>query len=198
MLRDALLRHMLALIGASAAMALHIYLSFDNQGLFALARIGNALGHGLLFGHVVALMVTGLLVGVPRIKQPVLRWSIGCIWGIGLGTLAWWVHHGLLLLNPSPDWLVLLIGGVALSAGFILGAYIRMPFVLRVLLTAGAIFLAIFVTYEQFLDTLAAPAPATALLYFRPEYPIMLWVIGPIFALSIALMGWFGWRRPSQ
>ncbi|QPC80710.1 hypothetical protein G4Y79_13415 [Phototrophicus methaneseepsis] len=197
LLYTALKRHMLALFGASVAMALHIYLSFDNQGWLALARIGTALGHGLLFGHVVALLVTGLLVMIPRIQFIVLRICAACLWGVAFGTLAWWVHVGLLLQQPTPDFGVLLIGGVALSAGFILCGLRKLPFWLRMLITAGPLFVVIVVTYQNYFATLAQPSPETALLYFRPDYPNMVWWVGGIFSLLIAFFGTVGWGRRS-
>ena len=199
-------RYQLSLMGGFLAMSAHFYLVAGRGAWFAPQRIGNAISAGLMFGHVVAVMVL-IARDVPRYFQdrwPAWgRWLVSIVGGIALGTLAWWSHITLILLNTRPDWRILLVGGIGLSLGFILtpvlwriARYTSMDTVHRLLRTAALIaitaiatYVPIYLAYQNFLTTFNTPQPAQAMLYFQVDNPEHVWLIGVPFALSIAFFG---------
>lgn len=197
------LRYQLALVGGFLAMSAHIFLAFSRSAWFTPQHIGSSIASGLMFGHVVALMVL-----VARDLPLWLRdknWSIwmiralSVIGGIALGTLAWWVHITLTLLQANPDWLTLLLGGIGLSFGFwvtpLFGEFgkgvTRYPtrVALFVIITTIATFLPIYFAFQNYLASFNTPLQAQALLYFQADNPEHVWLIGVPFALAIAIFG---------
>ena len=192
-------RYQLALLGGLLAMSAHMYLVFGRGGWLAPQRVGNAIAAGLLFGHVLALMV---LIARDTPLHFYDRWPawMRCLLsisgGIALGTMAWWLHITLILFNAHPDWRALLFGGAGLSLGFVLAAIIPLHHrhrllrtALHMIITAIATYIPIYLTYQNFLATVNSQRPAQALLYFQVDNPAHVWLIGLPFALSIAVIG---------
>lgn len=193
------LRYALALLAGGIAMFAHVFLSFRMQGWFAPQRWSSAIAGGLMFGHGLAFMVL-LARDVPlRLHGPVWRRVLlSLLGGLFFGTLAWWSHVTLLLLNTNPDWGVLLLGGAGLSAGFIVAGARpgKQPGWLRfavLLLTMAAVFLPIYVSFQSYLTSINTPKIAQALLYFEQDNPEHVWLIGLPFAFVIALLGQLPW-----
>jgi hypothetical protein len=197
-------RYQLALVGGFLAMSAHIFLVFSRSAWFTPQRIGSTIAAGLLFGHVVALMVLvardlPLWLRDKNWSQWLIR-ALSVIGGIALGTLAWWVHITLTLLQSNPDWLILLLGGMGLSFGFwmmpIFGdlqkgvtRYAPTRMALSVLITTVATFLPIYFAFQNYLNSFNTPLQAQALLYFQADNPEHVWLIGLPFALAIAIFG---------
>jgi hypothetical protein len=198
------IHYQLALMGGFLAMSAHIFLAFSRSAWFTPQHIGSTLAAGLLFGHVVALMVL--------VARDLPLWVRGKNWsrwlvliisiagGITLGTLSWWVHITLTLLQTNPDWLTLLGGGIGLSFGFWVipifadvhkggTHYAPTRMVLIIVITTIATFLPIYFAYQNFHATFNTPLQAQALLYFQADNPEHVWLIGLSFALAIAIFG---------
>jgi hypothetical protein len=198
------LRYQLALVGGFLAMSAHIFLAFSRSAWFTPQHISSSISAGLLFGHVVALMVL-----VARDLPLWLRdknWStwlirlLSIVGGITVGTLAWWVHITLTLLQTNPDWLTLLGGGIGLSFGFWMmpivsdlqrgvTSYTPTQMSILVLVTTIATFLPIYFAFQNFHATFNTPIQAQALIYFQVDNPEHVWLIGFSFALAIAIFG---------
>jgi hypothetical protein len=179
-------RYSFAFLGGFLAMFVHIYLLFGRGDWLAPQRLSDAIGNALIFAHIVALMVIVARYSPEKFPKP-----ISIIGAILLGTLAWWSHTFFFLFNTSPDWTVLLIGGIGLSAGFILAQFLQLPnrfikMTIATLISAIAIYLPIYFSYQ---NHLATGNLSQALLYFRADDPEHLYLIGIPFALSIAFFG---------
>jgi hypothetical protein len=179
-------RYSLAFLGGFLAMFIHIFLLFGRGDWFAPQRLSDAIGNALIFAHFVALMVIVARDLPEKIPKP-----ISIIVAILLSTLAWWSHTFFFLYNTTPDWTILLMGGIGLSTGFILAQFLKLQnrFIkttIAMLITAIAIYLPIYLTYQGHLATRNL---SQALLYFRADDPEHLYLVGIPFALSIAFFG---------
>ncbi len=190
-----LLRYQVSLLAGFLAMFAYVYLTFRIDGWFAPQRWGNALSAGLIFGHGLAFMVL-LARDIPlllRNRWPVLARLLSLFAGITVGTLAWWAHMTFFLFNTSPDWMILLLGGVGLSAGFVVAGWFngrgRVRAIALMLLTSAAVFTPIAFAHQRYLVTVNTPEIAQALLYFELDNPEFLWLIGLPFALCIGFIG---------
>jgi hypothetical protein len=198
------LRYQLALVGGFLAMSAHIFLAFSRSAWFTPQHIGSTIAAGLLFGHVVALMV--LVARDLPLRLRGRNWSqwlirlLSISGGIALGTLAWWVHITLTLLQTNPDWLTLLGGGIGLSFGFWTipifadvhkggTHYVPTRMVLIIVITTIATFLPIYLAHQNFHATFNTPLQTQALLYFQADNPEHVWLIGLPFAVAIAIFG---------
>jgi hypothetical protein len=191
------LRYQLALVGGFLAMSAHVFLTGSRGAWFTLPHIGNAISAGLMFGHIVALMVF-VARDLPLLLHD--RWSgwlirlLSIVGGIAFGALAWWVHLTLSLYQTSVNGFIVLLGGIGLSSGFILAPMIRLNnrylrITLLIFVTATATFLPICFSYQNYLATYNTPSPAQALLYFQVDNPEYVWLIGVSFALAVAFFG---------
>ena len=190
-------RYQLALVGGFLAMSAHVFLTGSRGMWFTLPHIGNAISAGLMFGHVVALMVV-IARDLPLLLRD--RWS-GClirllsiVGGVGFGTLAWWVYLTFSLYQARVDWITVLSGGFGLSFGFVFAPFITLnnrylKTGLLIVITTAATFLPIPFSYQNYLATYNTPSPAQALLYFQVDNPDYVWLIGIPFALAVAFFG---------
>lgn len=187
------LRYIFSFVGGFLAMFAHVFLALRSADFFATQRWGNAISAGLMFGHLVAFAA---LFGrdLPLVKRETWSFSARFILALlgawAFGTLAWWAHSTFFLAIVPPDWGVLLLGGFSLSLGFIacgLGNRKLPAVMLSSLLSIVAIFAPIYWTNQQFLVTRSSPNPAQALLYFQPDNPEHVWLIGLPFVLMVAL-----------
>lgn len=185
MFRIALI-HAFTLVGATAAMAFHIFMTASGDSWLSPERIGDSLGYGLIFGHAVALMAVSIYMAGTRIQPVLLRLTITGGVGALFGAAAWATHTILYLRNPSPDLVVLILGGIGLSAGMILGNVFRVPRLITSIVTFAGVFAPVMLSYLNFDAYRLAPQPPMALLYFRPEYPALAWLVSAIFAGLIA------------
>lgn len=197
-------RYNLALMGGFLAMSAHVFLSASRNIWFTPQHLGNAMSAGLMFGHVVAIMVV-VVRDVPTIlrdKLPIqIIWLVSIVGGITLGTLAWWVHVTLTLYQKNPDWWMLVAGGVSLAIGFFISATLgdllksdnvwqRLKYFIQMVgVTTLFLYPSIYIVYQNYLETLYDPIPAQALLYFQADNPEHVWLIGLPFALTIAIFG---------
>ena len=190
-------RYQLALVGGFLAMSAHVFLTASRGVWFTLPHIENAISAGLMFGHVVALMIL-IARDFPLFLQD--KWSgwlirsLSIVGGIGLGALAWWVHLTLSLYQTSVNGFIVLLGGIGLSSGLILAPMIRLNnrylrITLLIFVTATATFLPIYFSYQNYLATYNTSSPAQALLYFQVDNPEYVWLIGIPFALAVAFFG---------
>lgn len=190
-------RYQLALVGGFLAMSVHVFLTASRGAWFTLPHIGRAISAGLMFGHVVALMIL-LARDVPLFLRD--KWHVWNIWllsiigGIGLGILAWWIHLSFTLYQTNPNWIVLLFGGIGLSVGFIIAPIIRpnnryLRFLLLIVITTIVSYLPVYLSYQSYLATFTTASPLQALLYFQVDNPVHVWLIGVPFALTITLFG---------
>jgi hypothetical protein len=190
-------RYQLALVGGFLAMSAHVFLTGSRGMWFTLPHIGNAISAGLIFGHIVALMVF-VARDLPLLLHD--RWSgwlirlLSIVGGVGCGTLAWWVYLSFSLYQTSVNWFVVFLGGIGLAIGFILVPIIRLnnrylKTGLLIIITATATFLPIYFSHQNYLATVNTPSPAQALLYFQVDNPEYVWLIGIPFALAVAFFG---------
>jgi hypothetical protein len=196
-------RYQLALVGGFLAMSAHIFLAFSRSAWFTPQHIGSSIASGLMFGHIVAFMVLVARDLPLHLRGKWSAWLIRILsigGGIALGTLAWWIHITLTLLQNNPNWLTLLFGGIGLSFGFwviIVFAdfqkdeirYAPTQIALFVIVTTVATFLPIYFAFRNYVTTFNTPMQAQALLYFQPDNPEHVWLIGLPFALAIAIFG---------
>jgi hypothetical protein len=105
--------------------------------------------------------------------------------GLLLGTLAGaltWGAFTWFFLNYPPDWGVMLLAGLGLAAGFALSGAFDLPAGLALALTAGLVFLTLYVGYSSYL---ANDTPAV--IYFF-DSDALVWQ-GAFIALLVALGG---------
>jgi hypothetical protein len=194
-------RFLLALLGGFLAMGGHIYLTFYSAEWISPQRIGNSIAAGLIFGIVVGLMVV-LASEYPARLRAVwsvpARLALALASGVILGTLAWFSYSYLMLQIEAPDWSVLLFGGIGLSAGFVLSGMVNLPRLVSIGITALAIYVPIFVTFQNYMATVYSRPPALALLYYAPNREWMVFATGIPFALVIALLGQMRWRKSTD
>jgi len=190
-----ILRYQLSLIAGFLAMFAYVYLTFRVGGWFAPQRIGNALAAGLIFGHGLAFTVL-IARDMPlllRDRWPLLVRLMSLVGGIAFGLLTWWAHITFFLLNTSPDWGILLLGGFGLSTGFIVAVWLPASGLLRtislMLLTSVAVFIPILFAHQRYFATINTSEVAQALLYFELDNPEFIWLIGLPFALCIGIIG---------
>lgn len=177
-------RYSFAFLGGFLAIFAHIYLLFGRGELLSPQRLSDAIGNALIFAH-----IFGLMVIIARDLPEKLPKPISIIGAILLGTIAWWSHTFFFLYNTSPDWIILLIGGMGLSAGFILPQFLKLQnrflkTAISILITTIASYVPIYFSYQGHLAT-----GNQALLYFRADDPEHLYLIGIPFALCIAFFG---------
>ncbi|MAU10820.1 MAG: hypothetical protein CL607_13430 [Anaerolineaceae bacterium] len=198
-MRRVVLIHTWTLFGATAAMAFHIFITAAGDRWLSPERFGDALGYGLIFGHIVALMAVGVHLSSTRIQPALLRMVITGGVGTALGTVAWASHTVLYLRNTSPDILILVLGGVGLTVGIVTQNVFRIPRVISTIIAFIGIFAAVMLTYLNFDTYRLAPQPPMALLYFKPEYPTLVWLVAGMFAALIAVTSTFSFEnRPVQ
>lgn len=182
----------LPFVGGFLAMAAHIYLAYGLGDWLAPQRLRDAIGVGLIFAHLIALMLWCIRELPRHLMWPAwMRYAFALALSSLVGTLAWWAHSAFFLLNITPDWRVLAAGGSALSAGFWLTRQLRHPVsaLSAVSITTLAIFVPIYATFQAYLATHTLAQPTAALLYFPPDHPERVWMIGLPFALCIACFG---------
>lgn len=185
-------RYILPLMGGFLAMAAHVYLAYGLGDWFAPQRFRDALGIGLIFGHLVALMIFCSRDLPQHLKWPVwIKYPLAISLSIFIGTVAWWVHNTFFLLNTAPNWGILILGGITLSAGFWFPFQTHNPIIFLGVtsLTTLVIFAPIYFTFQSFPETFMTPQPAATLLYFQPDNPEFVWLIGLPFAGCIAFFG---------
>ena len=100
----------------------------------------------------------------------------------------WFAHIFLFLYQTSPDAITLLLGGFALSIGFVISGIpiinLRLRAVLGIIISAIVIYGAIFITHMNYV----ADPSAQALLYFQADNPNDVYLIGLPFALTLAII----------
>lgn len=176
-------RFVWAMLGGWLAMGMFVYSVW--QGEPSVQSVGNALMLGQFFGTMTGILA--LLAGEypSRLRGLLPGWLNVLVWGIlGLlwGVLTWGAYRLFFLNAVTPVWGTFVLGGIGLALGFLLTALLDLPGWLAVLLTAAAIFGAIYLSQDILLTAVGEP-----LLYFgRPE---QLFTLGIPFALLIAVGG---------
>jgi hypothetical protein len=186
--------YFLPFMGGFLAIFAHIYLYAGRGDWFAPQRLAPALGNALIFAHIFA-----LLVYLAHEKR--LFWPLRILVCLTLGIFAWWAHLFFYLYQTSPDILTIILGGMGLSIGFILAAFINsLPlrgggrvgdggtFVFSFTLSSLCIYAPIYWSFQSFLATITSN-PAQALLYFQADNPEHVYLIGIPFALCLAFFG---------
>lgn len=178
-------RYHTALIGATLAMSLHVYLSYGGAPFFAPARVFSSIGSGLMFGHVIAWVPVTPMRLIQRRGATFRLW--GGLLAIILALIAYWTHHGLFLANTSLNVLTLLPIALATTSGtLILIVRPKTTAVVRFLITAVAIGLILW------LSTRTSLIPRQ--LYFR--HGIEWYTLMTIGAFSVSLSaGLHGFTR---
>lgn len=184
------LRYLGALLGGFVAMFAHIFFVLRNTTFFDPQRWGMSLGVALIFAHIFALMVVSVCDFLPARKLPrPVRMALMTIFGVVLGTMAWWSHSTLFLYIVPPPWETLILGGAGLASGFIItGAFpvTTLPTsIMQMIITSLAIYLPIAVAYQSFLVS-----NTPALLYFQRDNPDHVFIIGIPFAISLTIFAY--------
>lgn len=175
-----------AFMGGFLAMSAHVYLLYGRGNWLSPQRLDNTLSSALVFAHLFALTV---IVARDVIEKPFsIRLIIGLIGGTLLGALTWFAHIFLFLYQTSPDAITLLLGGFALSVGFVVSdlpiSNVRIRAVLGMIVSAIAIYSVIFITHTNYI----ADPSTQALLYFQADNPNDVYLIGLPFALTLAII----------
>ncbi len=203
-------RFSLALLGATAAMALQVFITFRSEAIFNAERWGKTISIGLTFGMFMAIL-TVLVAEMPARVRGFWPWwarllvssFVGLLWG----TLTWGAFTWF-FLNYPPDWDVMLFVGICTSLGLIVSSLVGLRGWISVLFTAAITYLPIYAMYqysitgELFLPITLTPVPILYYDFFT--LPDQIFTLGIPVVLLIAIgafaQGLWGdvrslWRR---
>jgi len=151
---EAVLRYLLALLGAWIGMGQQVYNTYLTLNIFSLQRWSDTLGFGLMFAVVTALVV---FVGDELSRR--LRgfwpwWARMALFGtlgVVLGFVAWFMYQ-LLFLYYTPPANLALIAGIGLALGYVLAALLNLRAWVAVPLAALLTWLPLYAIYASFYE----------------------------------------------
>jgi hypothetical protein len=178
-------RFLFALIGAWLGIGTSVYLTYRNPAILHPMRMGSALGFGLIFGVIMALLV--VLAGeIPWRLRGFWTWWMrlfaSTMFGLMLGVLAW-SAYSYLFLYATPDWDLMIFGGVALAFGLIVSSLFNIRGWGTLGLIAASFFLSIYLPYFNYCRQ----------LYICIDAPPFSYTSYPLFGLLLgAATAWVG------
>lgn len=184
-------RYVWALVGGMVAMGGYIWLTSPVVGAFAPHRVGPALTMGLLFGHGVGFVVIGACDYMQRLRGVWAWWArlmFGVVAGNGLAALVWYGYFYVYLANPAPPLQLIVTGAVGLSSGFIVaGVLPRLHVLLKVVITALALSVALYASFQGYAAAVLAGGYEPALLMLaNPQNEVAAVAIYGGFAVCVA------------
>ncbi|MFN8372978.1 MAG: protein kinase [Anaerolineae bacterium] len=177
-------RFVFAFIGSWLAIGTSVYLTYRNPAILHPMRMGSALGFGLIYGLISALLV--ILAGeVPLRLRGFWTWWTRLLVSVGfgflLGTLAW-SAYSYLFLYAVPDWDLMFFGGVAVAFGVIVSSQFNIRGWSALGLMALVFFLSIYYPYYNFCRVVYICTDAPA---FSPTpLPLLALLIGAAVVLA--------------
>lgn len=188
-------RFVFALIGATLAMAFHVFVTFRSEAIFHADRWGKTISIGLTFGMMIAIL-TIIASEVPNRLRGFWPWWARLILSAGLGIL-WgtlsWAAFTWFFLNYLPSWEVMFYAGIGTALGFVLSSIFRLRGWAAVLITAITTYLPIYFMFEFFFNYTEPPFPLSsevlnspsAILYY--DFPEQVFTVAIPVVLLIAL-----------
>ncbi|MBZ0279794.1 MAG: protein kinase [Anaerolineae bacterium] len=188
-------RYVLAFLGAAAAMAIQVFVTFRTEAIFNPERWGRTISIGLTFGFFMGFLV--LIAGEypARLRgfwSGWMRLLFSAVTGLLLGTLTWGAFTWF-FLNYSPDWDVMAFAGIGTALGFVLTGLFSLRGWLAALITAVATYIPIYAMYqysisgELFLPVQLTQVPILYYDYFT--YPDQIFTLGLTVAILIGIGG---------
>lgn len=143
-------RYVLAFLGATAAMAIQVFVTFRTEAIFNPDRWGKTISIGLTFGFFMGFLV--LIAGEypARLRgfwSGWMRLAFSAITGFLLGTLTWGAFTWFFLTYP-PDWDVMIFAGLCTAFGFVLTAMLNLRGWVAALITAVVTYIPIYMMYQ--------------------------------------------------
>lgn len=186
-------RFVFAMLGATAAMAVQVFVTFRAEAIFNAERWGKTISIGLTFGLFTAILV--LIAGEypARLRGFWPWWSrliFSSITGFLLGTLSWGAFTWF-FLNYPPDWDVMAFVGVCTALGLVLAAMTSLRGWILALITAVVTYIPIYAMYqysitsELFLPIKLTQVPILYYDYFT--YPDQIYTLGFTVVILIAV-----------
>ncbi|MBI5953095.1 MAG: protein kinase [Chloroflexi bacterium] len=179
--------YLLTLTGAAFGIASQVYLTFRLPEFMDIARISSSLERGLITGTVfgLGLFLARMIVERFHGANPLLRMTLGTVAGTVGMNIAMFIFH-VLFVNTPPDGFLITLGCAFIAFVHALGGLIRSR-VLRVLLSTGAVILAITGTWWLHLTMAATITDLTPLFYYD-----FSWSASKILFTSTLVALWIG------
>jgi len=188
-------RFVFALLGATLAMAIYVFVTFRSEAIFNAERWGRTISIGLTFGMMIAILtlIAGELPARLRGFWPGwARLAFSAIAGFLWGTLAWGAFTWF-FLNYPPVWEVMAYAGLGTALGFVLSSLFGLRGWLGVLITAVAMYIPIYLMFQFYFNSTMPPLPLSndvinnpsAILYF--DDPAQIFTLAIPIVLLIAL-----------
>jgi serine/threonine protein kinase len=184
-------RFVLAFAGATAAMAIQVFVTFRSEAIFNADRWGRTISIGLTFGLFMAFLV--LIAGEypSRLRGFWALWmrlAFSAVTGFLLGTLTWGAFTWF-FLNYPPNWDVMAFVGLGTAFGFVLTALIGLRGWVAALVTTAATYLPIYIMQQYSYGYLELPFTLTPVPILYYDYEEQVLTLGLAVALLIALGG---------
>lgn len=183
-------RFVFALIGATLAMAFHVFVTFRSEAIFNADRWGKTISIGLTFGMMIAILT--LIAGEapsrlrgfwPGWARLILSAGLGILWG----TLSW-AAFTWFFLNYLPSWEVMFYAGIGTALGFVLASVYNLRGWLAVSLTALATYIPIYVMFQFYFNGAVPPLPLSQDVLFNPSAVLYYDFPEQIFTVAIPVV----------
>lgn len=184
-------RFVFAFAGATAAMALQVFVTFRSEAIFNAERWGRTISIGLTFGLFIAILV--LIAGEypSRLRGFWPWWTrllFSAVTGFLLGTLSWSAFTWF-FFNYPPALDVMAFAGLGTALGFILTAVLNLRGWVAFVITAAATYAPIFIMFNWFWNNkLIIPitfSQQVAILYY--DLPDQIFTLALLVVVLIAL-----------
>lgn len=211
---DNVRRFVFALLGATLAMAFHVFVTFRSEAIFNADRWGKTISIGLTFGMMIAIL-TIIASEVPNRLRGFWPWWARLILSAGLGIL-WgtlsWAAFTWFFLNYLPSWEVMIYVGIGTALGFVLSSLFKLRGWAAVLITAFTTYIPIYLMFQFYFNGDVPPLPLSQDVLFSPsailyyDFPEQIFTVAIPVVLLIALgahfsglladlRNLFGWLR---
>jgi serine/threonine protein kinase len=182
--------YMLALLGSALGVAVQVYLTYRLPEFMDVVRINSALEQGLIIGSIFGFGILTARLMVERFPGPRVwpRLLFGTAAGAAGMNIALFVFH-VIFINTPPTGFLITAGCILIALSYALGGLTRRR-LLKILLSVGAVFIAILGTWQIHKILANSLANMTPFFQYDNGWPMTLVALT---ALAVALMmGIFG------
>lgn len=182
---SAMWRLLLAALGGVIAMAFYVVRAYTGPGAqVILAQIwGDAIAFGLTFGVMVGITTLFASELPDRVRGFWRLWArvpLAALLGFTFTMLMWGLFSYLVLRAEVIDWAVMIPAGVGGAVGWGLLAAVRLPGWARALVTAAAMYIPLFLSFDAYWNT-----GSPAIFYFTAYEHVYEFLIPMVIIIGV-------------